>query len=811
MRFPLASAAAVAVALCAIGGVRPASAATDGMGLYVGTTALPWVESEVEVDVALGLARGEVRQAFRNTTGKVAEAVYVFPLPTGAAVTAMTITVAGKPIAAAIAPRADAVARYEAAIAGGKAAALTERERPGVYTQSIAGIPGDGVVEVRLTWQARLERHAGLWELAHPMVVGPRYVPGRATGAPTRGAGWSPDTERAPDASRVTPPVGAGARTPYGFTVRLAGATAIASPTHELEVTAHDRGVVAQVRDARGDRELVVRWRSAAERAVRAVAEPAGQGGYVAVLIEAAPEAARPRRAARTWLVAIDRAGSLAGVGAAQDRRVAEAVLDQMRDDDRFALVAIGQAPRFARANRAERTRALAALERAGGTDDLTAGLAATLAGVTAAPATSVVLVTDGLVADDAAAIARAAAAGVPIHPVGVGAAPNRWLLEAIAARTGGVAHVLASADEAAAVAAEVVAADQAAAVSVDWRKPSVEDAEPARAVVVPGGATLIVAVDRKAVPAGEVEVAIGATRLRATIEPAAGGAGPALATEWARLRVARLWAAGDVKAATALAVERGVIGPTTALVAVAPTAGDKVSSTVTVAVPAPAGVRHEARRRSGDDRGEVDGDTVIDSTGTAPVASGVAPADEPAGAGAGVGGEAATEDEERAPRSAPAPAIDEANYRGEAIALSGSATVERSLAGRPLGRRWLSVGVDLGARLDDPTPAASLAVAAHYRATPRLAPALRLDLSAAPAADEPVAVSAALGLGVRAFDRLVFDLGAGLGWAGDLGLAYRAGLTFDAGRFGVGLHLTGVRAPDEAPTTVGAGLEARF
>src|SRR5262245_2899675 len=102
MRLALATAVAVAAALIA---ARPAAASSDGNGLYVGGQTLPWVESHVEVDVALGLARGEVRQRFRNTSGKVAEAVYVFPLPTGAAVTAMRITVAGKTIDATIAPR----------------------------------------------------------------------------------------------------------------------------------------------------------------------------------------------------------------------------------------------------------------------------------------------------------------------------------------------------------------------------------------------------------------------------------------------------------------------------------------------------------------------------------------------------------------------------------------------------------------------------------------------------------------------------------------------------------------------------------
>jgi len=45
----------------------------------------------------------------------------------------------------------------------------------------------------------------GAFELVVPTVVGPRFVPGAPTGA--SGTGWSPDTTRVPDASRITPPV----------------------------------------------------------------------------------------------------------------------------------------------------------------------------------------------------------------------------------------------------------------------------------------------------------------------------------------------------------------------------------------------------------------------------------------------------------------------------------------------------------------------------------------------------------------------------------------------------------------------------
>ncbi len=788
-----------------------ADAASTGAGLFIANQPAPWVENHVEIDVRMGVAHGVVTQTFRNTTDRAAEAVYVFPLPTGAAVTAMRVDVAGRTIQATILPRPAAQRAYETAVQGGKAAALTERERPGVYTQSIAPVPAGGEVAITLTWQARLDRKGGAWELAHPMVVGPRFVAGVATGAPTRGGGTAVDTDRAPDASRVTPPAGNGATTPFTFTLRLDDAGVIESPTHELDLTTapgDDKAArVARVTDDRGSRELVVRWRGRATSGVRAVAEPAGKGAYIAVLVEREPELERPRTTPRTWLVAIDRSASLDGAAAAQARAVARGVVGLLRDDDQLAVVAIGERPRFVRATAAERRRAADRIDRMPtGTGDLTAGLGVTLGATPRSSSTSVVLVTDGLVADDTAAIARAAGAGVVVHAVGVGNAPNRWLLEAIALRTGGTMQVVTSPDDAGLIAAALARAEPPQPVTIDWRKPSVEDAEPVRALALAGGATLVVAVDRKGVPSGEVEVVIGARKLRAPITRISGNA---LATEWARQRVTRLWAAGELDAATRLAVERGIVAPTTALVAVAEgPGGDAVRSTVTVPVPLPAGMRRETLGRA---RGDVDDVTLPTGTQTVTEATGGDDdLDGRADTGAGAGGAGTTAD---GPTPEPrAPAADEESEERLYTVQAGSA-VARTMLGRAVGRRYLTVGLTLGARLDEPAPAAGLSLAFAQRLTPRTHVALRLELGAAagPDVEEPVVGGLLLDVRRFALRALRVDLGAGVGWAGDVGFAYRAALGTTRGPFSIGLTLGGVATPEAKPATLGVGVEAAF
>ena len=66
-------------------------------------------------------------------------------------------------------------------------------------------MPGDTLI-VRLQFVDKLHYEKGKFRLSFPLVVAPRYIPGReVTGY--SGNGWSFDTEKVPDASKITPPV----------------------------------------------------------------------------------------------------------------------------------------------------------------------------------------------------------------------------------------------------------------------------------------------------------------------------------------------------------------------------------------------------------------------------------------------------------------------------------------------------------------------------------------------------------------------------------------------------------------------------
>jgi Ca-activated chloride channel homolog len=569
----------------------PARGASDlpgRIGMYPAHGApLAMLDSDVAIRVRGPIVEATVTQTFRNDTDRVVEATYIFPLPHDAAVSAMHVEVGSRTIRAAIEPRERARQRYEAAVSAGLGAGLLEQERPDVFTQTVSTIPARGTVKVTLRYDTVARYQAGSWELVVPLVVAPRYVPGVASGRPTTGTGRAPDTDRAPDASRVTPggEPGAGGRT--DVTLELADAEDVTSPTHELAKTRTGFAFT----DPRTDHDAVIRWRSKA--AQHAWVEPDRDGGYAAVLVEAKPAAGARKAAVRVQLV-LDHVATTRGDGATVQRPLVRSLLAELGARD---SVAVGTGDKLAFGTPAAAQRAV---------DDLLAAPSKTAFDLTrvlgglrgTAP---VVLVTDGLVADDRAAIAAAGKARSPIHVIGIGPAPNRSLLVAIAHASGGTVRFALASDELPALARDVLAdvASPPERVAISWGTLAASDVVPAHLPRLGAGQALLVLARVKQVQAANARArgdVFGFTTLTSPIAPpGATTAGGPLARRWARQRLDDLIAngAGD-KAIAEHALRHGLVSPATAMVAI----GDEVISkggvkhTVPVPVSVPAGMQ---------------------------------------------------------------------------------------------------------------------------------------------------------------------------------------------------------------------------
>jgi hypothetical protein len=381
---------------------------------------------------------------------------------------------------------------------------------------------------------------------------------------------------------------------------------------------------VATLRDPRSDHDAILRWRASAP-ASGWVEAGAGGEGFAAVVVEA-PRPTGKRAAIRCVLV-LQRAATTAGDAEIQARPLVRALLAAMSADDRVAVVG---APVSGWKAPADLARALEGSWEQPGAEafDLATALRRLPAG-----GTSVVVVSDGLVADDAAVVAAAGRVGLPVHVVGIGAAPARGLLGQLAASASGTSRFVAPSDDLRALGelAQDLVADLASPpgpLTVNWGQLAARDVEPAALPRLGAGqAALVVARVRRAVAAqGRAHGEVFAIEALAPAARAAGevtAVGP-LGRRWARHRLDALvdgHATADVIARHALAY--GLISPETAMVAV----GEEVvvrggvKRTITVPVAVPAGMQWQRVRRAvtvdttrvADDDGDGNGDVMRD------------------------------------------------------------------------------------------------------------------------------------------------------------------------------------------------------
>ena len=131
----------IALLLALVAGIAPARAG-DGSGTLLlrseggAPVEAPRLRADAAITVSGPTARATITQAFRNTTAEWVEGTYLFPLPEDAAVDTMRLVVGDRVIVAEIREREAARRAYETAKAEGKAAALTEQQRPNLFTNA---------------------------------------------------------------------------------------------------------------------------------------------------------------------------------------------------------------------------------------------------------------------------------------------------------------------------------------------------------------------------------------------------------------------------------------------------------------------------------------------------------------------------------------------------------------------------------------------------------------------------------------------------------------------------------------------------
>ncbi len=438
-------------------------------------TLFPLMHTRVHAEVSAFVARVTVEQTFSNPNRTTMHAEYLFPLPPESAVDAMEMHIGARIVRATIDRRAQARARFEHARDCGQHAALLEQERPNLFRQSVANLRAGESIRVTLTFAETVPYHDGTYEFVMPLSTGARPNGPGAGGTPPRAIGA----------------VEIDARIDAGLAL-----SEVASPSHAVAIAhegAHVVRVALQQNVAAPDRDFVLRYRPRVETAEPSVlAHREGDAGFFTFMLHPNAQAPDTEIQPREIVFAVDTSSSMAGAPLRQSQRLLHRAIDGLRATDAFQIVRFSDtrsssAPTAIAPTPETRAAAHAFVDamRAVGTTDITPALHEILARSDSPDRLRiVVLVTDGYVGNERAMLANIERdlGTSRLFTFGVGASPNRYVLEQAAEIGRGHAEVVPLSEDA------TVAADRfhrhidrpyLTDVAIDWGGLAVTDVYP--------------------------------------------------------------------------------------------------------------------------------------------------------------------------------------------------------------------------------------------------------------------------------------------------------------------------------------------
>lgn len=459
----------------------------------------PLKHTDVKAEISGFLSRVKVTQEFENNYSEKIEAVYVFPLPNNAAVDDMTMKIGDRTIRGQIRKREDAKEIYEAAKSNGQIASLLDQERTNIFTQSVANIlPGEKVV-IEISYVETLKYEDGQYEFVFPMVVGPRYIPGNPTGQ--QSGGFSPDTDKVPDGSKITPQV-AKERAGHDISIEVnldAGVPLekVESKSHQVDsamLSANSYSVKLRDEKTIPNKDFILRYDVAGKKIEDAVLmHRSEKGGYFSLILQP-PDNPRVQDITPKEIVfVLDTSGSMEGFPIEKAKESMKLAIDGLNPQDTFNLITFAgdtsilfEKPVPATPDNLKKAQEFLAGRTGGGGTEMMKAIKAALDPSDAQDHIRIVcFMTDGYVGNEAEILAE-----IQKHPnarvfsFGVGSSVNRMLLDKMSEEGRGEVEYVALTDDGSAAAKrfhERVRSPLLTDISVDFGSLPVADVYPKR------------------------------------------------------------------------------------------------------------------------------------------------------------------------------------------------------------------------------------------------------------------------------------------------------------------------------------------
>lgn len=484
----------------------------DDSGQVATAIMFPLRHTDVQTKVSGMSAMYTVTQTFENPYSEPIDAIYVFPLGDGAAVTDYAIVIGDRTIAGEIKKKAEAQQIYEQAKADGHTAALLEQDKRNIFKQRIANIAPHEQIKVRMQYIELLDYKDGQYEIAFPLVVGPRYLPPDAVGKNPVGAHRAGQAGRA-GATSIPYADAKVAGSTVSFTAEIdAGVPvlSVASPSHQLavdDIAPTRRKVTLAGAAELPNRDLIVHYKTASERTmVGLLAHRADKQGYFTLIVQPKEHYRTGDIVPREVMIVIDTSGSMSGQPMTQAQALASALVDSLKPGDTFNVMAfsgstnaLAPAAIAGDASGKQTGKAFIASLSAGGGTEMGPAMARALETDPGDDRIRMVyFLTDGFVGNDDVIVgaARNNLGANRIFSIGVGSAPNRALLNQIAAVGRGFASYLNLNESAGDLAEDLVrrtAYPYLTDIKIEWNGLAVGAITPAALPDVYAGQPLIV------------------------------------------------------------------------------------------------------------------------------------------------------------------------------------------------------------------------------------------------------------------------------------------------------------------------------